>query len=74
MFGLVNLMLGCGRGAGGGCQVTSILFLSISSNCINLRLHTENQLCKLPGSALKVCVVGGTHGDKYGTREIWWWG
>ena len=24
-----------------------------------LRLHTENQLSSLPGSASKVCVVGG---------------
>ena len=27
-----------------------------------IRLHTKNQLYTLPGSALKVCVVGG-----------WWW-
>jgi hypothetical protein len=26
---------------------------------VNPRLHTENQLCILLGSALKVCVVGG---------------
>ena len=24
-----------------------------------VRLHTKNQLISLPGSALKVCVVGG---------------
>ena len=28
-------------------------------------LHNENQLQTLPGSALKVCVVGGVGG--------WWW-
>jgi hypothetical protein len=38
------------------------MFLSISSSWVNIRLHTENQLHTLPGSALKVCVVGG-----------WWW-
>ena len=36
-----------------------ICFLSISSSWVNIRLHTENQLYTLPGSALKVCVVGG---------------
>ena len=35
------------------------LFLCISSILVNLRLHTENQFYTLPGSALKVCVVGG---------------
>ena len=34
-----------------------IFFLSISSSWVNIRLHTENQLYTLPGSALKVCVV-----------------
>ena len=29
------------------------------SSWVSLRLHTENQLYTLPGSALKVCVVGG---------------
>jgi hypothetical protein len=35
-----------------------LVFLSISSSWVNLRLHTENQIYTLPGSALKVCVVG----------------
>ena len=37
----------------------SLFFLSISSSWINLRLHTENKLYTLPGSALTICVVGG---------------
>ena len=36
-----------------------IFLLSISSSWVNMRLHTENQLYTMPGSALKVCVVGG---------------
>ena len=36
-----------------------IFILSISSSWVNLRLHTEKQVYTLPGSALKVCVVGG---------------
>ena len=35
------------------------LFLSFSSTWVNLRLHTENQLCNTPGSGLTVCVGGG---------------
>ena len=31
----------------------------ISSSCVNVTLHTENQLSNLPGSALKVPVGGG---------------
>jgi hypothetical protein len=31
----------------------------ISHSLVNLRLHTENQLYMLPGSALTVCVVLG---------------
>jgi hypothetical protein len=46
----------------GGGGVITIFFLRISSSWVNLRLHTENQLDTLPGSVLKVCVVGG-----------WWW-
>jgi hypothetical protein len=34
-------------------------FFNISSSLVNIRLHTENWLCNLPGSALKVPVVGG---------------
>ena len=34
-------------------------FLHILSSLVNVRLHTENWLCNLPGSASKVCVVGG---------------
>jgi hypothetical protein len=30
-----------------------------SSSWVQIRLHTENQLPGLPGSALKVCVGGG---------------
>jgi hypothetical protein len=30
------------------------LFLNISSSWVKIRLHTENQLRRLPGSALKV--------------------
>ena len=33
--------------------------IRISSCWVTIRLHTENQLYTLPGSALKVCVVGG---------------
>ena len=36
----------------------SLIFLSISSSWVNLRLQTENQLNTLPGSTLKVCVGG----------------
>ena len=34
-------------------------FLCLSSSLVNPRFHTENQLCIMPGSALKVCVGGG---------------
>ena len=34
-------------------------FLHISSSWVKIRLHTENQLPRLPGSTLKVVV--------------WWW-
>jgi hypothetical protein len=33
--------------------------LHISSSWVNIRLHTENQLPRLPGSALKVPGGGG---------------
>ena len=39
-------------------QVTHNLFLHISSSWVNIRFHTENQLPGLPGSALKVVLVG----------------
>ena len=39
------------------------LFHYILSSLVNVRLHTENWLCNLPGSALKVPVGGGG----------WWW-
>ena len=35
------------------------MFLYILSSLVNVRLHTENWLCNLPGSALKVPLVGG---------------
>ena len=34
-------------------------FLHILSSLVNIRLHTENWLCNLPGSALKVPGGGG---------------
>ena len=34
-------------------------FLYISSSWVKIRLHTENELPMLPGSALKVPVGGG---------------
>jgi hypothetical protein len=36
--------------------------LHISSRCVKIRLHTENQLPMLPGSALKVPGGGGVGG------------
>ena len=36
-----------------------MIFLHISSSWVKIRLHTENQLPRLPGSALK--VPGGVH-------------
>ena len=48
MFGLVEL----GFGGGGG-----VIFV-FSSGWVNPRLHTENQLSIMLGSALKVCVGG----------------
>jgi hypothetical protein len=32
------------------------------SNWVNFTLHTEFQFSQLPGSALKVCVVGDSSG------------
>ena len=42
----------------GGGGVNFNFFLHILSSLVNFRLHTENWLCTLPGSALKVPVVG----------------
>ena len=41
------------RSMGGGV-LTLIFLLHILSSLVNVRLHTENWLCNLPGSALKV--------------------
>ena len=49
IFGLVEV----GYWGGGG------FFIGFSFRLGNLRLHTENQLCIMPGTALKVCVGGG---------------
>ena len=35
------------------------LMIDILSSLFNVRLHTENWLCNLPGSAIKVPVVVG---------------
>ena len=49
MFGLVELELRFGgRGGEGG---NPNLFLHILSSLVNVRLHTENWLCNLAGSA-----------------------
>ena len=45
-------------GCGGECAFPN-LFLHLLSSLVNCRLHTENCLCNLPGSALKVPVGGG---------------
>ena len=41
----------------GRCDLN--FYLHILSSLVNIRLHTENWLCNLPGSALKVPVGGG---------------
>ena len=48
---------GGGRGVGRGGNLN--FFLHILSSLVNIRLHSENWLCNLPGSALKV--------------PGWWW-
>ena len=48
-----------------------IFLLSISSSWVNMRLHTENQLYTMPGSALKVCVVGGVESEF--SDQLWLW-
>ena len=52
MFGLVELEFRL-DGEGG----TLIFLLHILSSLVNIRLHTENWLCNLTGSALKVPMV-----------------
>ena len=42
---------------GGGGHVTCL-----SSSCVNVRLHTKDQLSNIPGSTSEVCVVGGGGG------------
>ena len=61
MFGLVKLEFRLGLSflfffGGGGLN----LFSYVLSSLVSVRLHTDNWLCNLPGSALK--VTGG-----------WWW-
>ena len=51
IFGLVEVGYWGGGGRG--------FFIGFSFRLGNLRLHTENQLCIMPGTALKVCVGGG---------------
>ena len=48
----MQLLLRPGGGGGGGLK------LNLSSLAM-IGLHTKNQLPSLPGSSLKVCVVGG---------------
>ena len=57
----------CYGGGGGGLNS---FFLSISSSWVNLRLHTENQLYTVPGSALTVCVVVGGVESQFSDR-LW---
>ena len=52
MFGLFELEFRL-DGKGGDLNFC----LHILSSLVNIRLHTENWLCNLPGSALKVPVV-----------------
>ena len=40
------------------------IYFSISFSLVYSRLNTENQLSKLPGSALKACLVGGGGGGR----------
>jgi hypothetical protein len=44
---------------GGGGRGYPYFFLHISTSWVKIRLHAENQLPRLPGSALKVYVGGG---------------
>ena len=47
-----------------------IFFLHIYINWVKIRLHAENQLTRLSGSALKVSVDGGG-GVRWGA--VGWW-
>ena len=68
MFGLVELELRFGgRGGEGG---NPNLFLHILSSLVNIRLHTENWLCNLPGSALKV-PGGGWWFESKLSDQLW---
>ena len=49
MFGLVEFMSRFGKKCEGGGNPN--LFLHILSSLVNVRLHTENWLCNLAGSA-----------------------
>ena len=51
---------------GGGGLGDPYFFLHISSSWVKIRLHTENQLPKLSGSALKVVVWSGGGGGGVG--------
>ena len=63
MFGLVELVLELEIEGVGGSGYPNF-FLCHSSSLVNPRFHTENQLCIMPGSALKVCVGGGGGGQQ----------
>ena len=47
---MMVVVVGGGEGLG-----DPYFFLYISSSWVKIRLHTENELPRLPGSALKVC-------------------
>ena len=53
----VGLKLNHPRGREGGGGRCLILFFILSSSWVKIRMHTENQLPRLPGSALKVPVI-----------------
>ena len=53
----------------GGGLGDPYFFLHISSSWVKIRLHTENQLPGLPGSALKVSVGWGRGGGSGGV--VW---
>ena len=55
----------------GHLPFSKILRLS-SSSCVKIRLHTENQHPGLPGSVLKVCVVGGGVESEF-SDQLWLW-
>ena len=41
-----------------GAPIYSLMLLGLSPKEYDMRLHTENQLPRWPGSASKVCVGG----------------